>query len=349
MKKLISVLMAFVLMLALVACGGNNKTSSTNAETNAPQTTQAQSESTKTPEKEEWVPKGPITLVIGFSAGGGTDIGARVLVPFLEKELGVTVNVENVTGGSGWVCWNQVANAAADGYTFCMINTPSIYGGILDPSRGITKSMDDFTPLGNQVSDDNILVVSKDSKFQSVKEVIDAAKGGEILTVATTGAGTDDEICLAKIEAAEGIDLEPVAFDGTSDGKAATLGNNVDMLICNVSEVANQIADGEFRGLAVFAAERNDFVPDVPTYGEVGSTTIIASVNRGFAMPKCDDPAIIKTLSEALGRAITNEDCIKQMDEMFLKTNYMNAEQHSQNIKEEFAYMDSIKEQFGWK
>ena len=347
MKKLLSVLMVFVLMLALAACGSNVKESSTNAETKAPQPTQT--ETTKAPDSGEWKPTGPITLVVCFSAGGGTDIGARVLVPFLEKELGVTVNVENVPGGSGWVGWNQVANTAADGYTFCMINTPSIYGGILDPSRGITKSMDDFTPLGNQVSDDNILVVSKDSKYQSVKEIIEAAKNGEVLTVATTGAGTDDEICLAKIEAAESIDLEPVAFDGTADGKAATLGNNVDMLICNVSEVAGQIADGQFRGLAVFAAERNGFVPDVPTYGEAASTTILASVNRGFAMPKCNDAAIIKTLSEALGRAITNEDCIKQMNEMFLKTNYMNAEQHSKNVEEEFAYMDSIKEQFGWK
>src|SRR5699024_3484115 len=87
-------------------------------------------------------PEGPIKLIVPWSAGGGTDTGARVLQSYLEDELGVDISVENIEGGGGWVGWNQLANSDPDGYTIGYANSPHIITGYLNPELKRDKDLD---------------------------------------------------------------------------------------------------------------------------------------------------------------------------------------------------------------
>jgi tripartite-type tricarboxylate transporter receptor subunit TctC len=117
-----------------------------------------------------------VTLIVAYGAGGGTDRTARLLAKDLEATIGHPVTVKNVTGGGGWNGWGTIASSKADGYTIGYINVPNMYKGYLDKSVGRPESLDSFTLLMNHVTDYCVWAVRKDSPFQSVKDVIDAAK-----------------------------------------------------------------------------------------------------------------------------------------------------------------------------
>ena len=133
-------------------------------------------------------PTRPITLIVSFSAGGGTDVGARLLIPYVEKELGVNINVVNKPGGSGWVGWTELLSAKPDGYTIGYINTPNLLVGYLDPQFNRDENIDSFALISNHVVDYGAISISpKETRFTNAKELFEYAKINEV-TATTTGA-----------------------------------------------------------------------------------------------------------------------------------------------------------------
>jgi tripartite-type tricarboxylate transporter receptor subunit TctC len=113
-----------------------------------------------------------------YAAGGGSDVSARLLARDLEPILGKPVTVENRAGGGGWIGWGSLAASKPDGYTIGYINAPSMFAGYLDRAQGGARSenLESFTPMINHVVDPNLWAVRPDSKFKTVKDVIDEAK-----------------------------------------------------------------------------------------------------------------------------------------------------------------------------
>ena len=140
-----------------------------------------------------------VTMIVPWVAGGGSDNGARLLVPYLEKELGCTITVTNPSGGSGWVGWNQLLKAKPDGLTVSMINTPPIIAGYLNPAMKRKNTLKDFKFIANHVTDDNVIAINKDEKrFSDMKSMVEYAKTHE-LTCGTTGIGSDDSVLMIKL------------------------------------------------------------------------------------------------------------------------------------------------------
>src|SRR5215204_1789390 len=181
----------------------------------------------------------------------------------------------------------RLAQANPDGYTIGYINVPNIFAGYLDKQSGGTRkeNLESFTPLINHVTDYNMWSVKPDSKFKTVKDVIEEAKKRPgTVTLNGGGHGTDDHVAVLGIGANNGASFQMVHFRGTPEGKTQVLAGNIEVLACNVSEVAEDVKAGQFRILGVMAAERSPFIPNGPTFREQGFNEVWA-VSRGIAAP----------------------------------------------------------------
>jgi len=252
-------------------------------------------------------PERAITVIVPYGPGGGSDISARLLAKDLEPNVGKSVTVENRAGGGGWVGWGSLAASKPDGYTIGYIAIPNLYAGYLDRSLagGSRKeNLESFTPLINHVFDYNLWGVRKESKFQTLKEVIDEAKRrpGQ-LSANGGGHGTDDHIAILAIEAATGAKLNLPHFRSTAEGKTQVLGGHLDILAANISEVAEDVRSGQVRVLGVMAPERSKFMPQAPTFREQGFDQVWA-VSRGIAgpagLPKDVEAALIAFLDKTI-------------------------------------------------
>jgi tripartite-type tricarboxylate transporter receptor subunit TctC len=253
-------------------------------------------------------PERGILIIVPYAAGGGSDISARLLARDLEPILGKPVTVENRAGGGGWIGWGSLAASKPDGYTIGYINVPNIFAGYLDKQSGGTRkeNLESFTPLINHVTDYNMWSVKPDSKFKTVKDVIEEAKKRPgTVTLNGGGHGTDDHVAALGIGANNGTSFQMVHFRGTPDGKTQVLGGNIEVYACNVSEAAEDVKAGIVRPLGVMAPSRSKFIPNVPTFREQGINEVW-STSRGIAAP-ADLPADVRTaLIAALEKTIAS-------------------------------------------
>ena len=302
--------------------------------------------STTTSSQGEY-PKKPVNVIVSYSAGGGTDVGARVLLPYVEEQLGVTFNVINKPGGGGWVGWTDLVNADPDGYTIGYINTPNLMTGYLDPQYKRDENLDSFDLIGNHVLDYGAIAINKDEKrFSTIVELMEYAKNNEV-TAATTGVGSDDHIATLRLNKEFGTRFANVATSGAADGKASLLGAHVDVWFANVGEVTVPHNNGELITLAVLSEERSDFMPDVPTLEEAGYPGVYTWSARGLAAPKGMDPDILKKLVDAFEIAINNEEQVKKMEEMGLQVQHMKGDEYYQFLKEDEANVLSVSDLLG--
>jgi tripartite-type tricarboxylate transporter receptor subunit TctC len=246
-------------------------------------------------------------VIVPYAAGGGSDISARLLARDLEPIFGKPVTVENRAGGGGWIGWGSLAQSKPDGYTIGYINVPNIFAGYLDKQSGGTRkeNLESFTPLINHVTDYNMWAVKPDSKFKTVKDVIEEAKKRPgTITLNGGGHGTDDHVAVLGIGANNGTSFQMVHFRGTPEGKTQVLGGNIEVYACNVSEGAEDVKAGVVRALGVMSPNRSKFMPNVPTFREQGVDEVW-STSRGIAapagLPKDVETALIASLEKTIG------------------------------------------------
>jgi tripartite-type tricarboxylate transporter receptor subunit TctC len=233
-------------------------------------------------------PERGLLVIVPYAAGGGSDISARLLARDLEPIFGKPVTVENRAGGGGWVGWGSLAGSKPDGYTIGYINVPNIFAGYLDKQSGGSRkeNLESFTPLINHVTDYNMWSVKPDSKFKTVKDVIDEAKKRPgTITLNAGGHGTDDHVAALAIGANNGTSFQAVHFRGTPEGKTQVLGGTIELYACNVSEGAEDVRAGLIRPLGVMSEQRSKFMPNVPTFREQGINEVW-STSRGIEIIK---------------------------------------------------------------
>ncbi|MCB2012994.1 MAG: tripartite tricarboxylate transporter substrate binding protein [Geminicoccaceae bacterium] len=228
-------------------------------------------------------PEKPIEVVVGFSAGGGTDVMARTAAPFIEKYLGqgASLVVKNIPGASGQIGITEVANAEPDGYTIGTFNLPGMMARTID--READYDRDSFTYLANVVNDPNVIVTSKSSGLDTLDKLLaDARENPGAVTVAMSSLGGDDHFALIKLQNLTETEYTIVPFKGSAPARTALLGGHVAMGVLNISEVAE--FQEELNVLGVATTERSDFAPDLPTFSEQGLELVNGSM-RGFVAP----------------------------------------------------------------
>ena len=286
-----------------------------------------------------------VTLIVAYGAGGGTDRTARLLAKDLETTIGQPVTVKNVTGGGGWNGWGTIASSKADGYTIGYINVPNMYKGYLDKSVGRPESLDSFTLLMNHVTDYCVWAVRKDSPFQSVKDVIDAAKKNPgSVSITAHGNGNDDHLAILRMQDMTGTEFKVVMNKSTADSKTQVLGGFVDVLGANVSEIAAQVKSGEFRLLGVMSEKENKFLPGGKTFKEQGYDQVWA-VSRGIAAPAGLPNDVEKGLLAALEKTLNSSAHAQALESSSLAPEIVKGSDYKKLLKNT---EQDIKKLMGW-
>lgn len=257
---------------------------------------------------QKYSPGNEVTVLQGFQAGGGSDALAQLVQPYLSKELGVNFVNRYQPGATGAIAWTQLAQQTApDGRTVSITNTPMLMTNyIMNPS--IRYSIDEITPLANVVTDPGIIVVSKDSKYKTIQEFLDAVKASPgRVTIGNSGVGGDDFFSVIMIEKATGLKFQQVPFAGDGPSWAAALANKIDASANNLGITYPQIKAGNMRALAVFTEQRVPELPDVPTMKELG-INVVAGSSRGYSAPKGMPEAARKEFIAAMERVMQNPD-----------------------------------------
>lgn len=232
-------------------------------------------------------PERDITLVIQASAGGGSDLFARTFANSVgaHKLLPVTIVPDNRPGASGAVAFAYVAEQKADPYFLLNASGQFVTTPILGGAEAANVNYEDFTPIAALASDEFLIGVKADSEYQTLQDLIDAAKAEKDAVLAGgTGLGAPDNICYYLLEKATGADFNYIVFDGGEEVNAALLGGNVDVAIGNPGDFSELVQAGEVRLLGTFADKRLPSLPDVPTVKEQGIDAVYHLV-RGFAFP----------------------------------------------------------------
>lgn len=265
-------------------------------------------------------PDRPIEIVVGFAAGGGTDITARTLAQHLGKALGGQVVVNNKPGASGAIGLSYVARAKADGYTLGMTNFPGVLTLPIERDAGFTTA--DFTYLGNLVRDPSAFSVTLSSPYKNLAEVIAAAKKAPgTISYGSTGAGTDDHLQMVMFEELTGTRLLHVPFQGAGPLKTAMLGGHVTIGGLNLGEVMPQ-AGKTMRPLAQASVKPSSLATDVPTFKEQGVDLVFAS-ERGIVAPRGLPADVEQKIAAALRQIAASPEFQAQMKQQFTEMDYL--------------------------
>ncbi len=264
-----------------------------------------------------------ITLVVGFSAGGSSDAGARILAGGMEKVLGTKVEVLNKPGASGQLAYTMVSQAKPDGYTFGLASLPGIMVSIMDADRKATYKKDDFQPIGLQVLDAGVLAVKADSPYKTVKDLIDDAKARpKKITISTTGLQTGDHFTILQLQQLTGAQFAIVHFDGAGTAMTSLLGKKIDAYVGNVGDVLSQLKSGDIRVLGVMDSEESPFLPGVKTFESQG-IKLLGGSWRGYLAPAGTPMEIVEILSAAMKTALETEEVKSAMAKLGLQIRYM--------------------------
>lgn len=232
-------------------------------------------------------PDRPVTIVVPWGAGGGTDATARILASLMEPELGVPVTVVNRTGGSGVVGHSAIATAEPDGYT---IGVVTVEIGMMHWAGLTDLTYEDYTPLALYNEDPAGVQVRADAPWNSVEELLAAIRDGEPGTYKGSGTGQGGIWHLALAGMLQTAGMEPdrapwVPSEGAAPGLQDLAAGGVDIVTSSVPEAQSLIDAGVVKSLAVMGAERNASFPDVPTLAEEGVDWRLGAW-RGVAGPK---------------------------------------------------------------
>ncbi len=322
MKKSILVLLALTLVLSLAACGDSNSS-------DAPINT------ANFPEKN-------IEVIVAYKAGGGTDVGARILASEAEKLIGKPVVIINRDGSDGELGYTELAKARPDGYTIGFINLPTFVSLTLE--RNTQYAIGDVEPILNHVYDAGVLVVQGNSDFATIEDFINFAKEnpGDI-TISNNGTGASNHIGAAHFEYEAGIDVTHVPFGGSTDMLAALRGGHVTASVAKISEVAALANSGDLRILASFTENRLENFKDVPTLKEKGYDILFGSA-RALVAPKGTPQEIIDYLHDNFKAAMETESHMEKANNADLPIMYMSPSELGDYIVNEEAYLKGIGE-----
>lgn len=242
-------------------------------------------------------PTKPVSLVVSWDAGGGTDVMARAFAQGAEEHLGQNLSVVNKPGGSGAVGWGEIAHATEpDGYTLSVVS-PEI--GFLREKGLYDFGLEDFTLITMINEDPAVLAVRSDAEWDTIDEFIAAAKAkpGSI-SVGNSGPGLVWDLATTAIERDAGVELTHVPYAGAAGAVQAVLGGSIGAMTFSLGEVSSQVKAGDMKILAIAAEERNTSFPEVPTFEESGYEVKIGTF-RGIAGPKGLDPSVVSMLNDA--------------------------------------------------
>jgi tripartite-type tricarboxylate transporter receptor subunit TctC len=259
-------------------------------------------------------PDKPIRFVVPWAAGGATDQLARILAQPLSQSLGVPVIVDNKGGAGGNIGTAAVAREKPDGYTMVLAtSSTNAAGPHLYAKQGFDPAKD-FTAVIQLCSIPNIMVVPAKSPWNSLKDVVDAArKAPGKYTYGSAGIGGSQHLAGAQLKTAAGIDIRHVPYKGSGPAAQDLIAGHIDMMLDTGS--LGSIRGGLLKPLAVASAKRLAILPKVPTFAEAG-TPMIASAWYGVMLPANAPAEVVTRLNKEFNTLLQNPEIRARLHDM---------------------------------
>jgi tripartite-type tricarboxylate transporter receptor subunit TctC len=294
-------------------------------------------------------PEQPIRMIVAYGAGGGTDIVARVIAPYIGKYLGnnASVVVINRAGAGGGIGFTELASATPDGYTIGFINTPNVL--TIPIERKANYHWQGFDLLGNVIDDPGNFSVHAESTIRNLADLVAYAKGnpGKV-TYGTTGIGSDDHLAALMFERAAGVKLTHVPFKGAAEVHNALAGKQIVMAAMNIGEALQYAKGGSpLRQLGQMSTARTNLAPGVPTFKEQGYDIVMASL-RGIAAPKGLPPAVREQLVSAVQKAAADPEFQAKAAGYFAPLRYLAPARYEAELKESEAGFRQLWKEMPW-
>lgn len=253
------------------------------------------------------LPDKTLRIIVPFSPGGGTDLIARLVAEAMAKDLGRSVIVENKPGAGTIIGTDYVAKSAPDGSTLVM----ATFAHAVNPALHARLPFDtdkDFAPIALVGTSPNVLVVRPDRPWKAVQEVVAAARAAPgKLTYGSFGNGTSAHLAGALFANLAKVDFLHVPYKGSAPAITDLLGGQIDLMFTTVASVAQHIASGKLRAIAVTSARRSPAWPDVPTIAESGVPGYMAESWYGLYAPAGTPADTIARLNAAVAQAVKGE------------------------------------------
>lgn len=295
-------------------------------------------------------PNKPITMIIAYAPGGGTDLVGRLIAPYIEKYLGndARIIVSNKGGAGGGIGFAELAKSAPDGYTIGFLNTPNLIS--IPIERQSTFHWKDYDLIGNLIDDPGAFTVNTKSEFKTLKDLATYAKAnpGKV-TVGTTGVGSDDHLAMLFFEKAAGVKLTHVPYKGSGETRAAVVSGQLVVGAINVGEALAYMKGGSpMRMLGQMSLKRTVLAPNTPTFAEQGYNIESASL-RGLAAPKGLPPEIREKLVKAVAQAAADPEYIKKAGELFAPIRYLAPAEYAKELAATENMLQKLWKEMPWK
>lgn len=255
-------------------------------------------------------PTKPVKVVIGFAAGGPTDVIGRIIAQDMTASLGQSFVVENRTGANAIIATEAVARAAPDGYTLLFSSLSLLVNAILMENKVKYDPFKDFAPISNAALLPMVIVTSPETKINSLQELIARAKAkpGE-LTYGTPGHGGSAHLAGAMLENLTGTKMTNVPFRGNAPALAEVMAGRVTFMFYPIIGIADQVHAKKLKVLAVGTPARHPDFPDAPTTAESGYPALEETAPWvGMLAPTGTLPAIVNRLSDAMRKSLAKPE-----------------------------------------
>ncbi len=321
MKKFLALMLALCMVFALCACGGGGAAKTSGG---------------------PFAPDGPVTLIVAYKAGSGTDGPARILAQYAEKYIGQPVVVDNRDGGSGSIGWSALAAADPDGMTIGVMNLPNFNSSIVKELGTYTTA--DFKAICNHVTETSIVIVrADDDRFPDLNTLVEYGKAhdGE-LKASTNGAQASNHIGAQAFAKSAGFHYIDIPQGGTADQLLSLRNKESDFTVVKLGDISGQ--ESAYKVLGIFATERDARWPDVPTLGELGYYDQWLGASRAIVAPAGVSDEVIQFYEEALKKTMEDPEYLAAAASF--DTNFLDHAATSALIEQQQAFAESLGDDF---
>lgn len=262
-------------------------------------------------------PDKPVKIVVGFAAGGPTDVIARVIAQDLTTSLGQAFVVENRPGGTASIATEAVASAKPDGYTLLFSSVQLLINPLLQPAK-FSDPMKAFAPISNVASLPMAVITAPDSPLKSIQDIVKAAKAKPgAVTFGSSGNGSAPHLASATLQALTGTQMINVPFRGNGPALTEVMAGRVQFMFYPSVGLAQQVAAKRLKVLAVGTDEPDPSFPGVPTFKQDGFPDLKSTAPWvGLLAPAGTPPEVVNRLSEGVRKAVAKPEVRQRLKEM---------------------------------
>ena len=298
--------MAAMMTVSMVGCGSAQEAEETQTSTPAAEA-EAETDGDTAANADGFYAGKTVEMIVPWAAGGGADVACRLICAKIEKELGCTIVINNVTGGGGSIGLAQLTNADADGLTYAYFANTDSNGDIM--LEGVPYSAESFAPVCKFAADPHIILASNASGITDLDGLIAAGQDGKTLW-GIGGAWTHWDFLKLEFQDATKTSYKRLTYDGGATVLTDIMNGDCTVGTPFVSEAITAIDAGEAVAIAITSAERNAACPDIPTVAELGYEGFESTMWRGFVAPAGTPEDVMREFADAVGVVCEDPDFI---------------------------------------